>query len=108
MIVKEMNEGTKIPYEVDGTRVCLNDDLTINLAARQKDWPVHIDVCNDADGNFVIGTGSGVYYVAQFDIPAQEYAEPVDEETPPEPLPLDMDKVTMSLWSLDVLVPIIE
>ncbi len=108
MIVKEMNEGTKIPYEVSDTRVCLNDDLTINLAARQKDWPVHIDVCSDSDGALVIGTGSGIYYVAQFDIPAQEYADPVDNETPPEPLPLNMDTVTMSLWSLDVPAPITE
>lgn len=108
MIVIEMNEGAKIPYDVSDTRVCLNDDLTINLAARQKDCPVHIDICRDTDGALVIGTGSGVYYVAQFDIPAIQYAAPVDNETPPEPLPLDMDTVTMSLWSLEVPAPITE
>ncbi len=108
MIVVEKNQGTKIPYQVEDTKVCLNDDLTINLAARQKDWPVHIDVCSDTDGALVIGTGSGAYYVAQFDIPERQYTEPVDAESSPDPLPLDMDTVTMFLWSIDVPTPVIE
>lgn len=108
MIVFEMNEGPKIPYDVSDTRVCLNDDLTINLAARQKDWPVHIDVCSDSDGALVIGTGSGMYYVAQFDIPEKQYTIPIDDETPSEPIPLDMDTVKMSLWSLDVPAQVVE
>lgn len=108
MIVVEKNQGPKIPYQVEDTRVCLNDDLTINLAARQKDWPVHIDVCSDTDGALVIGTGSGAYYVAQFGIPERQYADPADEETAPEPIPLDMDAVTLSLWSIDVPAPVVE
>ena len=49
MIVIEKNEGAKIPFSVDGTRVTFNDDLTINLASREQDWPVHIDICFDED-----------------------------------------------------------
>lgn len=117
MIVIEKNEGVKIGYEVRKTSVCLDDDLTINLAKRQKDWPVHIDVCSDEDGALVIGAESGRFYVAQFDIPAIEYeypeaeenAEPIEEgaegmhsEQPaPVAKPLDMDKVTMTLWALE-------
>lgn len=132
MIVKEMNEGTKIPYETDGTKICFDDDLTINLAKRQEDWDVHIDVCTDEDGALVIGAASGNYYVAQIDIPAKEYEtvdsqedEQVDNaeadeqatgstdtddneamaDSSPEPIqtakPLDMDKVTMTLWALE-------
>lgn len=111
MNVIEKNEGVKIPYEVDGTKICFNDDLTINLAKRQEDWAVHIDVCSDADGALVIGAASGAYYVAQLDIPEREYieteADPEDEgyneqtKIKREPLPLDMEKVTLTLWALE-------
>lgn len=107
MIIVEQNAGPKIGYEVFNKSVCLDDDLTINLAKRQKDWHVHIDVCSDEDGALVIGAESGRYYVAQFDIPAIEYeeAEPTEqaESETPELIakPLDMDKVTMTLWALE-------
>ena len=111
MIIVEKNEGAKIPYEVTGAKVCFDDDLTINLAKRQEDWPVHIDVCSDKDGALVIGAESGRYYVAQIDIPAIEYeeAEPAaegnteehGEAAAPVAKPLDMDKVTLTLWALE-------
>ena len=101
MIIVEKNVGPKIGYEVNNKSVCLDDDLTINLAKRQKDWPVHIDVCSDEDGALVIGAESGQFYVVQFDIPATEYSEPETEEETPTALPLDMDKVTMTLWALE-------
>lgn len=117
MKVIEINEGAKIPYEVSKTKICFDDDLTINLAKRQEDWPVHIDILTDGDGVLVTGAESGNYYVAQIDIPAREYKEPeATEETAtveeggeqagttdapqPEPLPLDMEKVTLTLWAL--------
>jgi hypothetical protein len=117
MKVIEINEGSKIPYEVSKTKICFDDDLTINLAKRQEDWPVHIDILTDGDGVLVTGAESGNYYVAQIDIPAREYKEPEATEeaatvedggehagttdTPqPEPLPLDMEKVTLTLWAL--------
>lgn len=117
MKVIEINEGAKIPYEVSKTKICFDDDLTINLAKRQEDWPVHIDILTDGDGVLVTGAESGSYYVAQIDIPAREYKEPeateeaatVEEggeqagttDAPqPEPLPLDMEKVTLTLWAL--------
>ena len=100
MIIVEKNVA-KIGYEVNNKSVCLDDDLTINLAKRQKDWHVHIDVCSDEDGALVIGAESGRFYVVQFDIPATEYSEPETEEETPTALPLDMDKVTMTLWALE-------
>lgn len=102
MIVKEINEGAKIPYEVNGTKVCFNDDLTINLAKRQEDWAVHIDICSDDEGELVIGAKSGSYYVAQLDIPEREYeTEGQQTTTTSEPKPLDMDKVALTLWKLE-------
>ena len=54
MNIIHKNEGAKIPYEVFGNKICFDDDLTINLAKREEDWPVHIDVCHDADGELVM------------------------------------------------------
>lgn len=104
MIIVEKNVGPKIPYEVTGKKICFDDDLTINLAKRQKDDPEHIDVCYDRDGELVIGAAAGRAYVAEIDIPAKEYeyheSENEGDSEPPEPIPLDMDKVTLTLWAI--------
>lgn len=111
MIIVEKNEGQKIDYEVKNTAskktICFDDDLTINLAKREEDWEVHIDVCFDRDGNLVIGTAAGRAFVAEIDIPAREYKEVPDPEaeeeggTKLEPVPLNLDKVTLSLWAIE-------
>ena len=105
MIIVEKNVGPKIDYEVTGTKICFDDDLTINLKKREEDWAVHIDICFDADGNLVVGTAAGRAYVAEIDIPAREYIYPEPEEgedpEPPTPVPLDMDKVMLSLWAVE-------
>ena len=104
MIVIEKNEGPKIPYEVNGTKICIDDDLTINLARRQRDDPEHIDICYDVDHELVIGAAVGRSYVAEIDIPGKEYENTVpegdDDPEPPTPLPPDMDKVTLTLWAI--------
>lgn len=123
--VIEKNEGTKIPYRVSGTKIFFgeDDDLMLNLAKRQREYPVDVDICADGDGNLVIGTGVGRDYVAQVQIPAYKYAEP--EEKPDggtdgaesgaasggadaqrEPLPIDMADVTVALWSVDGIINI--
>ena len=111
MIVVEKNQGAKIPYQVDGTRITFADDLSINLAKREEDWPVHIDICAGATGELVIGAAAGRSYVAEIDIPPRMY---VDTETPvtlsdgeetiqpqSEAVPLDMDQVALTLWAVD-------
>ncbi len=104
MIVIEKNEGTKVAYEVSGTKLFLGDDeLMLNLTKYQRDWPVHIDVCTNRDSMLVMGTGDGLYYTAQLDIPPFEYS--ADTGNGPVPLPLDMDSVTLTLWSIDDLTP---
>lgn len=109
MIIVEKNEGPKIDYEVKNTAtkktICFDDDLTINLVKREQDWAVHIDVCFDHDGELVIGTAAGRAYVAEIDIPARRYDEEPDPEDPEQtilvPIPLDLDTVTLSLWSIE-------
>ena len=105
MIIVNMNEGQKIDYEIQKKKITFDDDLTINLAKREEDWPVHIDVCYDEDRELVIGTAAGRAYVAQIDIPARQYTEEPDPEDPDQtiliPVPLNLDNVTLSLWSIE-------
>lgn len=111
MIVKEKNQGAKIPYQVDGTRITFADDLSINLAKREEDWPVHIDICAGATGELVIGAAAGRSYVAEIDIPARQYVDTgvsdalsEGEETAQpqsEAVPLDMDQVALTLWAVE-------
>lgn len=95
MIIVEKDVGTKIPYEVSGTKITFDDDLTINLAKREQDYEVHIDICYDDDADLVIGAAAGRVYIAEIDIPARVY----DEQG--EPVALDMDTVTLSLWAIE-------
>ncbi len=103
MIIIEKNEGAKIPYSVKDTKVTFNDDLTINLASREQDWPVHIDICFDEDKALVVGAAAGRSYVAQIDIPERQYTdgEEVEGEIQRIPVELNMDKVTLTLWSIE-------
>jgi len=108
MNIIEMNEGQKIPYSVNGRKVTFDDDLTIDLAKRQRDWEIPVDVCSDSEGELVIGAAAGRYYVAQLTIPAKQYTEPENEDEAPQPIPLDMDDVTMALWALINYTPVSE
>lgn len=113
--VVEKNEGKKIPYEVSGNKLTFDDDLTINLAKRESDSAVHIDVCYDDDKNLVIGAPAGRRYIAEIDIPAREYdvktvpnpdykegdvdgmmnPKTITERTPKA---FNIDRVTLTLW----------
>ena len=108
--VIEKNAGEKIPYTESGYKLCFDDMLTIKCDKYQKDWPVHKDICMDADGDLTMGTGDGLFYVAEVDIPAREYEEqtgedPEGEGKVPVAKPLDMSKVTLTLWALENPVP---
>ena len=113
MIIIEKNEGTKVDYVQKGTVVSfMSGELALDCARYQRDWGVHLDICMNADGNLVIGTTTGLNYVAQLDIPARQYdytetdtGEVDDEgnpiiETNATPIPLDMKTVTLSLWAI--------
>ena len=123
--VIEKNAGQKIDFEQSGTRLIFGDDeIMLNAAKYQKDWNVEVDVCRDKSGNLTIGTGSGLRYVAQVEIPAATYTETeIEAEEPAEAPaaedaaegdgmnqkttvqrdknPLDMGDVTVILWSIE-------
>ncbi|MGN0579779.1 MAG: hypothetical protein ACI4JE_02815 [Ruminococcus sp.] len=97
--VIEKNPGQKIEWEQSGTRLYFGDDeIMINAAKYQKDWPVSVDICTDRSGNLTIGTESALRYVAQVEIPAAQYTEDGENR---EQLPLDMGDVTLTLWSIE-------
>ena len=117
--VIEKNAGEKISFEQSDTRLIFGDDeLMLNAAKYQKDWDVEVDVCRDKSGNLTIGTGSGLRYVAQVEIPAATYTETVIEAEAPAAEGMDenddtkttlqrdknllnMSDVTVILWSIE-------
>lgn len=92
MIVKDMNEGAKIQYDVTGNKIFFGDDeLMLNLARYERDEQIVIDICVDDDAILIAGLSK--YYVANIIIPARAY----DGETP---VPFDIDRVELCLWAL--------
>lgn len=99
MRIIEKKAGPKIDYTVTGTVVALgHDELALDMAEIQDDWDIHVNVYYTKKHTMTTGRG-GITYVAEFDIPAREYTE--SEEEGSVPVPLDMEKVTMSLWAID-------
>ena len=124
-IIKE-NAGQKIDYELNGTKLSFADGaLTLDLARRQRDNAVTLDIMVDSEGSLT--TGKGLYYAAQVEIPPREYDEeiipaPVSESGEADegedtggmdgqrervertPRPLDTDGVVLSLFAVDGIV----
>lgn len=102
MNVVEKNEGKKVPYELMGNLLILNQELYLNLAAYERDFDVDIDVSKNEFGMLVMGLSRA--YVAQIHIPARSYIElEVKEEegestTKREAVPFSVDNVTLTLW----------
>ena len=105
MIVIEKNKGPKIPYEVNGTTITFDDELSLKLAKLEKDEKVHKDICFDEECDLTTGTAGARAYVAEIDILPRQYLydEPDEgeEPQPPQPVPLDMDTVTLTLWAVE-------
>lgn len=105
MIVVAKNNGRKIAYtETDTVLVFGANELTLDLTMCEDEEPVHITICYNRRGRLTTGN-DGFTYVAEIDIPAREYREIPDPEegegTIIEPVPLDMEKVRLTLWALE-------
>ena len=118
IIVKKPADATNVlEYStIAGKKLVLgDDDLTVNLANRERDDKVHLDFCLDYMGGIVMGTGQGKVYVAEVDIPPRRYEEvdvdnpdydPDDPNSQPTikqrvALPFDIDLCTLTLWELE-------
>ena len=100
MNIIEKNVGPKIEYRVKGTKITFRDEMTLDLSKYERDYPVHLDLCENRDGILVMGLSD--YYVAQLDIPERQYEEEiVGEEVVRKPVPFSMDRVTLTLWALE-------
>ena len=94
MIIIEKNEGKKIDYEVNGSKITFGDDeITLNLEKYERDEAVQIDICIDDD--LILIAGPSKYFVANVIIPARQY----DDESG-KAIPFNMDNVTLVLWAL--------
>lgn len=102
--VEDINAGTKIDFEQDGTRLFFGDDeLMINCKKYQKDFDIDIDIVRTLSGNLSIGAENGIRYVAQVHIPKAEYEESQSNDGDAERTKKDIDmaKVILKLWSID-------
>lgn len=92
MNIKEVDEGKKIDYSINGNKITFGDDeLTINLEKYEKDTDVEINICTDADG--LLLTTLAERYVAVIVIPARSYNDDVA-------VPFSMDNVNLYLFAL--------
>ncbi|GHV18947.1 hypothetical protein FACS18949_15290 [Clostridia bacterium] len=103
----EKTPGTKVQYQISGNYISFRDgDMTLNLANRERDEENIIDICEDLNGEIVIGVADGYKYLAQIAIPARSYTDTegeLDEETGETPIipvaePFDISKCTIYLW----------
>lgn len=97
--------GEYVNYSVSNNCIVFgNNDLSINLANRQMNDRVLIDICKDSNGFLVVGAATGERYVAQVEIPARTYTEAVSGEntetegTAVEAVPFDIDSCTIYLY----------
>jgi hypothetical protein len=107
--VVEKNEGKKIDYAVSGTKITVGEDeLTVNLKTRERDYEVVLDICMDTENGLTVGVNTtSQAYIAQVEIPAREYAEVQSGEDEDgntvierNPIDFDMSKCTLILWAL--------
>jgi len=107
MNIIEMTPGAKIPWQEEAGILSLNDEeLVIDLNARQADVQTVIDVCFTGTGKLIEGYGEA--YAANILIPPKRYIEReepgIDMNGDPttnlvkEALPLDVKAVTLQLW----------
>lgn len=104
MNIVEKNEGQKIDYSVSGNMITFRDELMLNLSKYERDYPVHLDICENTDN--ILVTGLSERYVAQIDIPARQYTVITTGEgesaiTTKEAVPFDIGNVTLTLWALE-------
>lgn len=106
MIIVDKNEGTKVDYNVTGTKINFSGEITLDLVKYERDFPVHLDICMDKFGFLTMGLAER--YVAQIDIPERQYTmeeNGTDEEGNPQlepvPVPFSMDNVTLTLWGME-------
>jgi hypothetical protein len=105
MILKQKSGGSCVQYELVENVLCFrNGELKVDLAGLEENHPVHIDICEDANGRLV--RGPSYRYIAEIDIPAREVSVrksgKTDDMGIPEVIktivPFDSNKAVLTLW----------
>lgn len=104
MRIKQIQDGPHVPHSIKGSVLKIGK-ITIDLAKRQDNSQVIIDISRDGD-TLVEGVGGKDGYVANIIIPPKEYEDVdtgrVDEKKNPiierRALPLNISKVVMNSW----------
>ena len=104
-VIKKPESGKKfVGYSLDGNILSLGDDeIMINLAKKERDDEVVIDIVRDLTQGLLMGL-EGATYVAEIHIPPREYAtetavgEDGKDTTKLVPIAFDPDKVTLYLF----------
>ncbi len=109
-VVEKKPGKQHIKFKVSGEKVTFGDDeLTINLAVRERDEAVTLDICIDTENGLVMGVGrTAKKYAAQIDIPARRYTTVEDgkDEITGEvqkitvPVPFETALCTLTLWEV--------
>ncbi len=108
--VVEKTPGKHISYDEQENKLIFGDDeLSVNLASRERDYEVTLDICIDTEGGIVIGTGGKAQkYAAEIMIPARRYRvieDGVDENGEPRevhiPIAFDIALCTLVLWGME-------
>lgn len=111
MVIKEISPGQKAPCGNEGALIFVGDGenlVMIDAAERQSDQEEVVDIYQDNMGTLV-EVEKSLWYAATIIIPPRQYhivdTGQVDDQEQPvlekEPLPLDMDAVTVVLWPLN-------
>lgn len=104
MQVRNIGMGNHATYEINGTNLTINGH-SIDVAARQTERPVLVNLfCVNGE---ITEKPSGVgLYLASIQIPAKEMVaaqsgEGEDAQTIFEPVPVNMDAVSLILWPIN-------
>lgn len=109
MIITNANSGQKADYSLSGTKLTIENKITIDLQEKERTVERVIDICLDSQLN-TIREGLGAWYVANIIIPPRRYSyqstgktdeneEDIMEEVA---LPVDPSLVELRLWGLPV------
>jgi hypothetical protein len=108
MIMIKKNQGRNAQYELTGTKLAIREgELTLDLSRYEREYPVHLDIGENAFGMLVMGPSRR--YIAEIDIPAREYKIEIGEKDDlgfpkmtRKDMPFDVDKVSLTLWAVEV------
>jgi hypothetical protein len=109
--IKEMNAGNKVAWTVQDKTITFGEEgnqVSIDLAAQEKDIPVTVTISSNEEGKLV--DGLSLRYVANILIPPRRFMRKPTVITNADgttmtsilstPLPIDLNRITLQLWAV--------